>query len=304
MNSQDCLACYHLLVMDFRFKNLFGQITLMTSVVMMMLSCVPDPLPVKGIPSVKTELVVASQIVPDQSLAVMLTRTFGALEGSDNSDPEELFRQIAVNDALVLLHGPAGTDTLFQVEDGIYGGVVIPFVEGEQFTLEVRDTPYGAITATTTVMGAIAFEEVDASLFFNGFDDTLAQINYSLIDPPGQNYYMINVQEVESEDVTENLLNPRAFTRLVDDASFDGRAYSEQFRVVPRDYSPGDTIAVSLSNINQEYYDFLKLRADNRFSIIEYLSEPVNYPSNVIGGKGFFNLYIPDVRVFVLEADN
>ena len=67
------------------------------------------------------------------------------------------------------------------------------------------------------------------------------------------------------------------------------------------DFSPGDTIAVSISNINKDYYDFMQLRLDNRFSFVEYLSEPINYPSNVKGGKGFFNLYVPDIRLFVLE---
>jgi hypothetical protein len=59
--------------------------------------------------------------------------------------------------------------------------------------------------------------------------------------------------------------------------------------------------AVSISNISWEYYEFMELRMDNRFSFVEYLSEPVNYPSNVVGGKGFFNLYLPDFRIFVLE---
>ena len=112
---------------------------------------------------------------------------------------------------------------------------------------------------------------------------------------------MINVQEVEQEDLVDNLLNPRAFTVLMDDAGFNGQTYSERFRVFPRDYQPGDTIAVSLSNIHEDYYEFMKLRIDNRFSIVEFVSEPVNYPSNVIGGKGYFNLYVPDVRFFVFD---
>lgn len=112
---------------------------------------------------------------------------------------------------------------------------------------------------------------------------------------------MINVQEVEREDVIENMLNPRAFTLLIEDDDFNGEAYGERFRVFPRDYEPGDTIAVSLSNISAEYHAFMKLRIDNRFSLVEFVSEPVNYPSNVVGGKGYFNLYVPDVRFFVFD---
>ena len=112
---------------------------------------------------------------------------------------------------------------------------------------------------------------------------------------------MINVQEVEREDIIENLLNPRAFTILLPDDEFNGSPYGERFTVFPRDYQPGDTIAVSLSNISQAYYDFMKLRMDNRFSLVEFMSEPVDYPSNVVGGRGYFNLYVPDVRIFILD---
>jgi len=264
-------------------------------------SCLPEPLEVRGLPVVKQELVVSSQIIPDRSLVVMLTKTFGALEGSEDSDPEELFRQIAVNEALVLLHGPLQTDTLPQIEDGVYGGLILPFEAGDSYMLEVRNTPFGEVTATTTVLEQVSFQDITAELYYNGFDDTLAQVTYSLVDPAGKNWYMINVQEVEFEDAEENLLNPRAFTRLLDDANFSGEGYNEQFRVVPRDFSPGDTIAVSLSNVSGEYFHFMKLRQDNRFSFVEFLSEPVNYPSNIKGGKGFFNLYLPDVRIFILE---
>jgi hypothetical protein len=96
-------------------------------------------------------------------------------------------------------------------------------------------------------------------------------------------------------------LNPGAYTILFDDLEFNGKSYGERFRVFPRDYQPGDTIAVSLSNISEEYYRFMQLRLDNRFSFVEFISEPVNYPSNVKGGRGYFNLYVPDVQFFVFE---
>lgn len=264
-------------------------------------ACLPDPLEVKGIPEVKPQIVVSSQIIPDQSLVVLLTKSFGALDASGDSDPEELLASITLNDALVVVTGPFGSDTLQLLDNGFYGGVTIPFVAGEEYHLFVNSASLGEVTATTMVKPRVSFAEIQADLFLNGYGDTLAQITYELKDPAGPNRYMLNVQEVEREDVVENLLNPRAFTRLVEDTEFDGESFGESFRVFPRDYAPGDTVAVSLSNISEEYYQFMKLRQDNRYSFIEYLSEPVNYPSNIVNGKGYFNLYIPDVRFFVLE---
>jgi len=263
--------------------------------------CFPDPLEISTVPQAADELVVSSQIVPDSSLLVLLTRTFGALDASDDSDPHDLLDLIAVNDAVVYVAGPAGTDTLESLGDGAYGGVPITFKEGETYSLHIYSPEFGDVSATTEVKSKVSFDEVSAELFYNGYDDTLAQITYSFHDAPGLNYYMINVQEVEREDAIENLLNPRAFTVLFDDSRFSGNSVGERFRVYPRDYEPGDTIAVSLANISYEYYEFMKLRIDNRYSLVEFVAEPVNYPSNVVGGKGYFNLYVPDFRFFVFD---
>lgn len=236
-----------------------------------------------------------------EGLVILLTRTISALGASNQSDPEALIEQIAVNDATVTLEGEVDTYELEFLGNGLYGGVMIPFNPGEQFTLKVKSLSLGEVEATTTVMPHIRFEYVDANLFYNNFNDTLAEVTYTLPDPSTSNYYMINVQEVEREDVIENLINPRAFTKLVEDKTFNGGSFNETFRVFPRDYHVGDTIAVSLSNISPEYFQFMKLRQDNRFSFVEFLGEPANYPTNVIGGRGFFNLYIPDVRFFLME---
>ncbi|MEX1241375.1 MAG: DUF4249 domain-containing protein [Cyclobacteriaceae bacterium] len=275
---------------------------LITGMLSFLISCLPDPLEVDSMPKANAEIVVSTQIVPDGSLIVLLTRTFGALEASDDSDPEELLEFISVNDALVILEGPQGRDTLPLLRNGVYGGSFIPFAEGEKYNLYINSAESGEISATTEVKRTVDFSKIDAELFYNGFGDTLAQITYTFNDAPEEkNWYMINVQEVEREDFVENLLNPRAFTILLADDEFNGQAYSEKFRVFPRDYEPGDTIAVSLSNISEEYYQFMKLRIDNRFTFVEFVSEPVDYPSNVAGGKGYFNLYVPDVELFVFE---
>ena len=279
----------------------FVQAALLAGGLMGLGSCLPESLEVRSVPAAETQIVVSSQIIPDQSLLVLLTRTFGALDAGDNSDPQTLLDLIAVNDAIVTIEGPGGTDTLSFLGSGAYGGVSIPFVAGDQYRLFVSSEEFGIVSATTVVQSRTGFSAIDAELFYNGYNDTLAQITYSINDSPEKNYYMINVQEVEQEDLVENLLNPRAFTVLLEDTGFSGRTYTGRFRVFPRDYRPGDTIAVSLSNINEDYYEFMKLRIDNRFSIVEFVSEPVNYPSNVIGGKGYFNLYVPDVRFFVFD---
>ena len=267
----------------------------------MITGCLPEPLDVNGIPKIKPQIVVSTQIIPDQSLVVLLTKSFGALDASDDSDPVDVLNQIAVNDAEVTVTGPGRTDTLLFLGNGIYGGIFIDFVEHAEYTLRVNSISLGEVSATTTVLPEVPFEEIDAWLYFDGFDDTTAEVAYTMMDRPEKNWYMLNVVDVDEEDLEDDLLNPRSFTRLIEDDEMNGGGYGEVFRVFPTEFEAGDTIAVYMSNISKEYFDFIKLRQDNRFSLVEFLGEPVNYPSNVKGGKGYFNLYVPDIEFIVLE---
>lgn len=288
---------------DMTFLKRNSTYIVMACAVMMQLflgSCIPDPLEVKGIPNVKPQIVVNTQRAADGSLVVMLTRTFGALEASEDSDPVELINQVAITDAMVIIESPAREDTLTSLGSGFYGGADIIPEEGATYRLYVKSELLGEVTATTVVMQAIPFETIEVFREFSG-DDTLAAVTYSIKDPPGKNYYVINVQRFSSKDpIEEQILDPSIYTRLVIDEEFPYDV-SESFNALPRDYAAGDTVAVFLSNVSESYYEFLKMREDNRFGFLEFVSEPINYPSNVTGGRGFFNLHTTDVRLFVLR---
>ena len=279
-------------------KRFYGSVVFL---LMTLSGCIPDPLDVDVIPVVEPQIVVSSQMVPDQTLLVLLTRTFGALDADENSDAEALLNQISVNDAEVTITGPAGTYTLTALDHGAYGGVFIPFVEGESYELKVNSASLGEVSAVTKVSARVTFKTIEAKLRVNDFDDTVADITHRFKDVAGENFYMITSQEIDRDDIIEDLLNPNAHIRLLKDTNFDGLEYGETFRVPRSRFDVGDSVLVSLSNISPDYYHFMELRLDNRFSFIEYLSEPINYPSNINGGKGFFNLYVPDIRFLVLE---
>lgn len=279
----------------------YGCMAMMiSSLPMLMTSCLPDPIPL-SLEQAKPQIVVSTQIVPDEGLVVVLTKTFSALDFNEDSDPEDVLAAIALDDATVVLSGPEQTDTLSMLGYGVYGGVSIPFKSGDTYRLDVTSKSLGKVTASTRVLPQVSFDSVRAEVYLNGFGDSLVQVTDVFEDPVGKNWYMLNVQRIKRPEIVDNILNPVMYTRLLDDTDFEGQIYGEMFRAFPRTFGIGDTVVVSLANISEDYYKFQDLRADNRFSFIEYLSEPVNYPTNVEGGRGFFNLYIPDVRIFVLR---
>jgi hypothetical protein len=266
--------------------------------------CLPDPLPVDDIQALKPRIVVSTQIVPDQSLVVLLTRSFGALDANNDSDIEVLLEQIAINDATVILEGNGLTDTLTFVETGVYATTFVDWEPGATYSLSVISPSMGTVTSTARVEPPVIMESVQGKIYDTGFD-TLAQIDYAYEDLPHTNYYMVNVQHVTTAETpeAEDFLNPDVFTHLVESGSeADGALVLDSFRVFfRRDFIPGDTVTVQMANISEAYYDFLQLRKDNRFNFSDVLGEPINYPTNIEGGLGWFTLHLPDVRIIILE---
>jgi hypothetical protein len=263
--------------------------------------CIPEPLPIENLPKLTPKLVVSSQVLPEVGLVVLVTRSIGALDAGENSNPEELLAQIAIADATVVIINNANGDTLINLGNGFYGGITT-LQESAIYELQIENNEFGRVNAFTTLLPFVGFEEISADIVYNDFD-SLARIRYSFTDPPEENFYMINVQRYSATQELTSLLNPRIYTKLMDDKEFNGRTYSETFNVLFQEFLPGDSIAVSFTNISGPYYNYVKLRNDSRFGFSEFASEPINFPTNVKGGLGWFNLHTPDIRLFELQEE-
>lgn len=267
----------------------------------LMCACLPEPLPVGDIPQLQPKIVVSTQVTSDRSVAVLLTKSVGALDASEDSDPQELLDQIAINDAVVTVQLEDNTYEFFFVGNGVYTSGDLPLEPGYEYTLTVESVSMGVVTASTQAKKTVPFDYLQANIFYSGYD-TLAEVSYGFTDPGERNVYMFNVQRLSGEFEAEDVLNPDIFIDLIDDQDIVNGTYQGRNRVeLRRDFVPGDTVAIVLSNISEEYSTFMQVRKDARFNFAEFLGEPGNYPTNINGGLGFFNLHIPDVRILRLQ---
>ncbi len=287
--------------MVFRSRHIVNLGKSLLGLLMVVLgSCIPDPLEVTNIPTLPVKLVIASQALPDRGLSVLVTTSIGALDAGWGSELEPLMREIAVDDAVITLEHENQIDTLVHQLYGVYTGSGGIIEAGKIYTLRVRSVRWGEVTAVETAPEYVPFQSASAKLYLTGYD-SLASVTYSLQDPPDPNWYMINVQKISSTTPVDRYLNPRVFTRLVRDSSFNGQRFEESFNVIFQNYSLDDSVLVTMANISEAYYHYLKVRNDSRYSLAGFASEPLNFPSNVKGGYGYFNLHLPDARVFVMK---
>lgn len=282
-----------------RFFN-HARVSVASLAMVLTISCIPDPLEVDHLKFPATSIVVSSLILPDNSVAVLLTRSIGALEASEESDPRDLISEIAINDATVTISVNDSVYALTLLQDGVYQGIGIPLKPGRECHLKVVSKSRGTVTASTVVQAPIYFDSVRAEPYINEYNDYWAQVTYTIKDPPSPNYYLLNVQKAKRKDRAENILKPEAYTRQVEDKTFDEQEFSEMFRAMHKNLYPGDSIEVSLSNVSLDYFNYVTLRLENHLELVEVFSEPIYYPTNVRGGRGFFTLHLTDVRVIVL----
>jgi len=281
-------------------RYLGGLSTVLMMAAGMLSSCTPDPLEVDNVKLPETKIVVSSLILPDSSLAILLTKSIGALEANEESDPQSLIAEIAINDADVIITTNDSIYSLKLLQDGVYQGFGIPMVVGRECHLKVVSKSLGEVSATAVVQAPIYFDTVRAEAYLNEYNDYWAQITYIIKDPPSPNYYLLNVQKARGKDFVKDILKADAYTRPVEDKTFNDQEFSEMFRTMNKNFYPGDSIEVSLANVSEDYFNYVKLRLENHLELVEVFSEPVYYPTNVRGGRGFFNLHLTDVRVIVL----
>lgn len=277
--------------------------------------CLPDPIDV-DVQEMEKKMVVASQIIPNQVMVVAVTHSFSPLTGFGtglNGNPNQDFiSQLLVPDAIVKVKHPNGESNLTMVTPGIYMSVDILQEAYGAYELSVKNPTTGQeITAKTTLLPTVPFNS--ATPIVKSINDTLNEvyIKYELTDIPNKNnYYVLSYYTLKNGQLpgsipigTGTLMgeNSANYELISDNIAVNGKIEQEVF--LPS-INVGDTIAISVSNITQEYFEFLsaRKRSGNLFTMLT--GEAITYPTNVVNGYGFFNVTFPDVRVIIMNKNN
>jgi hypothetical protein len=278
-------------------KKLCGIGTVCVSMIILLAGCLPDPLEVEDVPLPEEQVVVGSQLIPDQFITLTLTKNFTALEAGLDSDLEAVITDLLLTGVDPTIRVDGQDYPMVELLDGIYAVDDLPQEPGTLYTLSfINPINLDSTSAQALALPFIGFSSLDPVLDYTEFD-SLLRVQFSIEDPPGPNWYMVNAQAVGmSID-----LGRRPFTQLYTDEGSDGEVIEDQFTVLFRDFTEEDTVLISMANVSEEYFKFLELRGNQQFLLIEELGEPVNYPTNVRNGLGFFNVHLPDIRIYVLD---
>ncbi len=279
---------------------------------LLLYSCRPAPLDIAVKPQ-SSKLIVASQIIPSTVMAVLVTRSFSVLEegtfekGTGKISPS-FIDKIIVKHAVVTVSYGSTVDTLYRVDTipGVYISASTLQVPYQSYTLHVYDPQLDESASALTQM--LPPVKID-SIYPVSKTDSTVTLKLIFTDFPGQNWYLFNVYKASAKSGAANLdVNTVPFkvgenqllqSQLISDLVYN-KNLIEITTTVPG-VTPSDTIGITFANITEGHFLFLSAQSGTGDLFGQFFHEPVNIPTNVSNGFGYFSAYDPDVKVIDLN---
>jgi hypothetical protein len=271
---------------------------------LLFLSCRPKPIGI-DLPQAEKKLVISSQVIPGSIMLVTVSRSMDTKGFNINEDSlsQNVLNQLLVDSGIVTISYNGISDTLFSAPGvpGVFLSVTTPQILNTTYSLYAKDYNTGMeVTSSAFMLPQVSLSSASATVDTSGTFD-LITVNYDFTDPQGENnWYMVNFYAQKDSNsagggfnLNENK-NVLKKTIILTDKDFSSENYSGS--VLLSDWIQ-DTLAVSISNISKGYYGYLsaRLRSGGLFTSIS--REPVNHPTNIIGGYGFFTTHKPSVKI-------
>ncbi|MFT6867718.1 MAG: hypothetical protein ACJA08_002562 [Cyclobacteriaceae bacterium] len=293
------------------------------SVILGNTACVEDVL--VQVEPAEERMVVSSLFIPDSIIIVTVTRSFSALSANSLEVLEnDLISTLLVDRALVSITSNGKTDTLFRLSPGVFIGILDQPKALDLFELNIYDSlTKSSIRSFTQLKPQVKFDSVSVNLSINDAD-TSSIAYYQFLDPAVEdNWYLVQGFELPRLPNLDNInfdiengevvLTPDTsnqifftpeinvlFTHLISDLTLANDTVAS---TVNLPFVPKDTTIFVVFNIDEGYYDFLQARKRSGGILNSLTREPVNHPTNVENGYGYFTMHLPYFRAFIRKED-
>lgn len=272
-------------------------------------SCKPESLELE-LPVEPSKPVLSAQYTRFEGagvLAMVLSNSFNPVSEPIRIDSLglELDSSLLASGAQVWIEGPGVAQYLPELDPGIYGSETINLQDGKQYQVSVSVGNH-RLQATTTKMQKVEMDSF-AVLPDAGRKNLSVFIRFQDI-PNQKNYYVINYtgskkeplpQDPDPDYIARRILEQNAGFDLLTDEGADGKmqVFSKNMPIP----SASDTFALAITHISKGYYEFLSAQKKSGTLFNQLRAEVINFPGNVKGGYGYFELNEPDLKVIQLR---
>ncbi|HEX8546313.1 MAG TPA: DUF4249 family protein, partial [Cytophagaceae bacterium] len=184
----------------------------------------------------------------------------------------------------------------------------------QTYVLKAYDPQTGeSIEAHSTMLIPIKFDTIASYVKVENASQNF-YIKYSIQDPGYiKNWYMVSYtklvngqrvalkrsrlpKNIPLKKTALNIQNPETEDfEIFTDLGATANVISAEKRL--EGITPSDTVIVSLTNIEEGYYNFLDTKRRSGGIVTSFAGEPVNLNTNVVNGYGYFTTYFPTITL-------
>lgn len=289
---------------------MFQRINIIYAFVFLSLvGCKPGPLDI-AIPQRPETITISSVALNDYTVAVAAGYSINSLVNLEDSleqnDGQRIPKEMLLDSATVTISENGQIPfNLTQVSTGVYGSRDIKLKEGVQYTLSVIDHKKGiAVTSSTCFMAKPHVEKVYPEVI-KSVTDTVTRLHVHLENVKAGDHYFVfynTATDARANFMGSNMsvaalktFEPKHLELLTADEG------DKLEKTLSLSVKSTDTLNVTIGKIDDAYYKYLAAYKRTGYLINQLTGEPINLPTNVNAGFGYFSLYVPERKVFNLK---
>ena len=257
----------------------------------------PAPLDISVPQSAKT-IVVSSASPNSHTLAVAAGYTFhSALHADSVTDNRDaLISQYMIDSGSATLSYDGSNELpLCRIAKGIFARNDLQLQPGKSYTLTIVDNKHNIVTkGSATYMSPPVVNHVAPVKTVSG-SDTVVQLSFELDNiQPGEYYYVSYktssaIRSTGGGGKKEILLNFEPKKVLL--YSSKDAVNNKLMKTITLSAAGSDTIDVEIAKIDGGYYKYLDAYIKTGYLVNQLTGEPVNLPSNMSNGYGYFTMH-------------
>lgn len=275
----------------------------------LLFSCQPKPLEIE-VKQSAPQLTLSSATPDEHTVLVSAGYSINSMVslGDTVNGGKGLPDDMLLEEGVVTLAAEGRTpDTLYPVASGLYANRNLQLEKNASYTLTVYDrrkgvsgmasTPYFPLPAIDSLVPEVTRRKGDTGVI----------LHIKLPEAGADDFYFVSYNTAAAERelhrspyalaATLAAFSPKQLT-LLSTADVKNGCIR---RVIPLSCKGTDTLLVHTGKIDKAYFDYLTAYKKSGSLINQLTGEPINLPSNVVSGLGFFSLSTPVRSTFYLK---
>lgn len=275
------------------------------------IACRPKPIEIE-VPQAPPAITISSIAFDEHTVFVSAGYSINSCAGindttaSDSKTKSGIPKEMLIDKGVVTITEDGGLpDTLSQVSTGLYASRKLKLKKGVRYTLMVKDmTKNVAATASTVFFDQPSVETVERKLEING-TDSITRLHLQINNVARNDNFFVTYSTTSQMqnsattaiDKLPTIYNfsPKTLELLTGEEAVNG----DLDKTISINVNPGDTLVVQVAHIDNAYYQYLSAYKRSGFLINQLTGEPINLPTNIVTGFGFFSLCQSERIVFV-----